>query len=166
MLATTSSKGKAVALKKLEVAHIINHKDIPNRGKTARALTPNGVGLDYIVEVAGEECRPVARRNQNLISCVDSLTMLEGEKSTSLLQTLIKIHKVRGALVDSLQLFEDIKRTIEAAKIKPIVNQTTFQVKNLLQSSRCKQERKKVKIKGERHVTVEAQKWCPLFVPK
>jgi NADPH:quinone reductase-like Zn-dependent oxidoreductase len=48
VIATTSSASKAETLKKLGVDHIINYKDEPNWGEKAKALTPNGEGVNHV----------------------------------------------------------------------------------------------------------------------
>ena len=53
VIATTSSKEKADTLKKIGADHIINYKEDPNWGETAAKLTPGGLGVNHVVEVAG-----------------------------------------------------------------------------------------------------------------
>lgn len=53
VIATTSSKEKADKLKQLGADHVINYKEDPNWGETAKKLTPGGLGVHHVVEVAG-----------------------------------------------------------------------------------------------------------------
>ncbi|KAM0330563.1 hypothetical protein ACHAQA_003510 [Verticillium albo-atrum] len=145
VVATTSSDQKAEALKKLGAAHVVNYKNTSNWGEAARALTPNGAGFDHIIEVGGESSvvqSLKAIRLEGVITFVGSLTMPEGDKDASLLQTLIKLCTVRGILVGSRQQFEEMNRAIEAAKIKPVVDPKTFAFEDLLEAYQYQLERK------------------------
>ena len=53
VIATTSSPEKAEVLRNLGADHVINYKDHPDWGTVAKALTPNGDGVDHIIEVGG-----------------------------------------------------------------------------------------------------------------
>jgi NADPH:quinone reductase-like Zn-dependent oxidoreductase len=53
VIATTSSDKKAEQLKKLGADHVINYKENPNWGEQAKNLTPNGLGVEHVVEVGG-----------------------------------------------------------------------------------------------------------------
>ena len=53
VIATTSSAAKASKLKELGADHILNYKEDPNWGETARKLTFSNEGVDHIVEVGG-----------------------------------------------------------------------------------------------------------------
>jgi len=53
VIATTSSQEKADILKKYGADHVINYKETPNWGETAKALSPDGLGIEHVVEVGG-----------------------------------------------------------------------------------------------------------------
>jgi NADPH:quinone reductase-like Zn-dependent oxidoreductase len=53
VIATTSSDKKAELLKKYGADHVINYKETPNWGETAKSLTPGGAGVEHVVEVGG-----------------------------------------------------------------------------------------------------------------
>jgi NADPH:quinone reductase-like Zn-dependent oxidoreductase len=40
-------------LKKLGADHVINYKEDPNWGETAKKLTPGGEGATFVIEVGG-----------------------------------------------------------------------------------------------------------------
>lgn len=54
VISTTSSAEKAETLKKLGSDHIINYKETPNYGKKAAKWTPNGEGVNYVIELGGQ----------------------------------------------------------------------------------------------------------------
>jgi len=53
VIATTSSAEKAEMLKKLGADHVINYKETPNWGEKAKELTPDGHGVEHVIEVGG-----------------------------------------------------------------------------------------------------------------
>jgi NADPH:quinone reductase-like Zn-dependent oxidoreductase len=53
VVSTTSSKEKGELLKKYGADAVINYKEDPNWGETAKKYTPNGEGFTYIIEVGG-----------------------------------------------------------------------------------------------------------------
>ena len=53
VIATTSTQEKADRLKSLGADHVLNYKEDPNWGETAKKLTPGGEGVNHVIEVAG-----------------------------------------------------------------------------------------------------------------
>ena len=53
VIATTSSDDKAAQLKKLGADHVLNYKTDEKWGESAKGLTPEGEGVDHVVEVGG-----------------------------------------------------------------------------------------------------------------
>jgi NADPH:quinone reductase-like Zn-dependent oxidoreductase len=53
VIATTSSTEKAKRLEKLGADIVLNYKEDPNWGETAKRLSPGGAGVDHVIEVGG-----------------------------------------------------------------------------------------------------------------
>jgi NADPH:quinone reductase-like Zn-dependent oxidoreductase len=53
VIATTSSTEKAKRLEKLGADIVLNYKEDPNWGETAKRLSPEGAGVDHVIEVGG-----------------------------------------------------------------------------------------------------------------
>src|ERR1700761_2525449 len=53
VIATTSSTEKAKRLEKLGADFILNYKEDPNWGETAKRPSPGGAGVDHVIEVGG-----------------------------------------------------------------------------------------------------------------
>lgn len=129
MIATTSSAEKAEKLKKLGADHIINYKNDPNWGETARKLTPEGAGVDYIIEVGGSgtlEQSFKAIKFEGVISVIGFLGGASPKGQPSILDTLSNICTVRGVYVGSKALMRDMVRAIEANDIHPVVDEKVF----------------------------------------
>lgn len=137
MIATTSSAAKAEKLKQLGADHVINYKEDTNWGKTARELTLGGVGVDHIIEVGGANSLQQSLEAIKFEGVVSIIGFLGGEDVTqSMFQCLHKVCIVRGAVVGSRAMMEDMVAAIEANDIRPVVDPEVFsfdQVKDAYQ---------------------------------
>ncbi|KAF2396618.1 zinc-binding alcohol dehydrogenase-like protein [Trichodelitschia bisporula] len=129
VIATTSSAKKAELLKKLGADHIINYKEDPNWGETAKKLTPNQVGVDHVIEVGG------ATTLKQSLNCIklDGIISLIGfvggnskEPEPSFLEALAHVCTVRAVFVGSRLQMEEMIRAIEANDIHPVVDEKVF----------------------------------------
>lgn len=129
VIATTSSAAKAEKLKKLGADHIINYKDDVNWGETARKLTPEGAGVDHIIEVGGPGTLAQsfkAIKYEGVISVIGFLGGGKDKDQPTILDTLSNICTVRGVYVGSKELMKDMIRAIEANDIHPVVDDKVF----------------------------------------
>lgn len=129
MIATTSSAQKAEKLKKLGADHVINYKDDVNWGETARKLTPEGAGVDHVIEVGGPGTLQQsfkAIKFEGVISVIGFLGGVKSENQPTVLDTLGHICTVRGVYVGSKALMRDMIRAIEANDIHPVVDEKVF----------------------------------------
>lgn len=129
MIATTSSEAKAEKLKKLGADHVINYKSTANWGEVARQLTPDGAGVDHIIEVGGAgtlEQSLKAIKFEGVISVIGFLSGVDPTKQPCILDTLSNICTVRGVYVGSKALMQDMVRSIEANDIHPVVDDKLF----------------------------------------
>ncbi|OIW26318.1 NAD(P)-binding protein [Coniochaeta ligniaria NRRL 30616] len=127
VIATTSSADKAATLKKLGADHVINYRDDPNWGATARKLTPDGAGADHIIEVGGEHTMTQSLSAVKYGGIITLIGFLGGAKpKDSILEALNKICTLRGVFVGSREQMEDMCRAIEANDIHPVVDKKVF----------------------------------------
>jgi NADPH:quinone reductase-like Zn-dependent oxidoreductase len=137
VIATTSSPEKEERLKKLGASHVVNYKTTPEWGAAVRALTPNGEGVDHIVEVGGPNSVRQsldAIKIGGIISMVGFLAGQGNNDQPGLLETLMKLCTVRGLVVGSRDQFLAMNRTIEANNIKPVLDSTEFKLDQLKES--------------------------------
>ncbi|EHY58293.1 hypothetical protein HRR83_004847 [Exophiala dermatitidis] len=135
VIATTSSDEKAKKLKDLGATHVINYKTTPNWGEVAKSLTPNGEGVDHVVEVGGAgtlEQSLKAVKLEGVISIIGFLGGTNKQDMPGLLDALNNLCTVRGILVGSKQQFQEMNRAIEANDIHPVVDSNTFKFENAL----------------------------------
>ncbi|KAJ5509380.1 Polyketide synthase enoylreductase [Penicillium freii] len=129
VIATTSSAEKAEKLKKLGADHVINYKTEPNWGEAARKLTPDGAGVDHIIEVGGSGTLQQSFKCvkfEGIISVIGFLGGVDPKTQPTVLETLSNICTVRGVYVGSKALMRDMIRAIEANDIHPVVDEKVF----------------------------------------
>ena len=127
VIATTSSEKKAEVLKKLGADHIINYREDPQWGETARKLSRNGEGVDHILEVGGEGTMTQslhAIRMEGVISVIGILS--GGGAKDSIMETLTRLCVVRGVYVGSKEQMEEMIKTVEEHDIHPVVDKKVF----------------------------------------
>ncbi|KAL8769941.1 MAG: hypothetical protein Q9209_004188 [Squamulea sp. 1 TL-2023] len=133
IIATTSSVAKADTLRKLGADTVINYKDDPNWGETAKNASPHGLGVDHILEVGGpvtmvqslKACKP-----EGVISIIGFLGGMSKEQP-SFLECLSNVVTVRGVLVGSRLQFQQMNEAIDASRIKPVVDEKVFAFEEL-----------------------------------
>lgn len=133
VIATTSSAAKADTLHKLGADTVINYKDDPNWGETAKKASPHGLGVDHILEVGGPKTMTQslkAIKPEGVISIIGFLGGMSKEQP-SFLECLNNICTVRGVLVGSRLQFEKMNEAIDACGIKPVVDEKVFALEEL-----------------------------------
>ncbi len=129
MIATTSSAEKAEILKKLGADHVINYREDPNWGTTARKLTPNQAGADHIIEVGGEYTMAQSLKAVKFGGIITLIGFLGGAKpKDNILDALSNICTLRGIFVGSREQMEEMCRAIEANDIHPVVDKKVFPI--------------------------------------
>lgn len=127
VISTSSSAEKCETLKKLGADHVINYKEDPKWGETAKKLTTGGAGVDHIVEVGGAgtlEQSCAAIKFEGVISIIG---FLSGQKTDiSAVHALMHICTFRGVYVGSRQQLEDMIACIEANDIHPVIDEKVF----------------------------------------
>lgn len=129
MIATTSSPEKAEKLKQFGADHIINYKTDPNWGETARKLTRDQAGVDYIVEVGGSGTLNQSFKCikfEGIISIIGFLGGVDPKSQPAVIDALTHICTVRGVYVGSKALMNDMVHAIEANNIHPVLDEKVF----------------------------------------
>ncbi|KAH9212014.1 chaperonin 10-like protein [Leptodontidium sp. 2 PMI_412] len=133
VIGTTSSVSKAEILKSLGVQHVINYRDDPNWGETARQLTQGKEGVDFIIEVGGVTTIKQSLKAIKIDGVIGIVGFVGGNTpdQPSFMDVLSQICTVRGLYVGSRLQFEDMNRAIDANNIKPIVDKAVFSLEEL-----------------------------------
>jgi NADPH:quinone reductase-like Zn-dependent oxidoreductase len=127
VIATTSSAEKAEILKKLGADHVLNYREDPNWGEAARKLTPNGEGVDHIIEIGGEGTMTQSLRAIRMEGIISVIGLLSGTPpKENIIEALSRLCTVRGVYVGSKELFEEMVEVIEKHDIHPVLDKKTF----------------------------------------
>ncbi|GAB7332772.1 hypothetical protein MBLNU13_g04505t1 [Cladosporium sp. NU13] len=138
VVGTTSSKAKADRLKALGAHHVINYKEDPNWGSTARQLTPEGAGFDFVIEVGGASTLKqsvAATKMEGILAVVGIVGGVQSEEDDrevpSLLQAWLSCITVRGIAVGSRAQLEDFIAFVESCGLEPVVEDRVFGLKEV-----------------------------------
>jgi NADPH:quinone reductase-like Zn-dependent oxidoreductase len=129
VIATTSSNAKADILKELGADHVINYTTDPGWGETAKSLTADHVGVQYIVEVGGPASMAQSLKAVKPGGIISVVGFLGGysKHQPSFLEVLLHACIARGVAVGSRRQFEDMSRAIDACGIKPLIDERVFE---------------------------------------
>jgi NADPH:quinone reductase-like Zn-dependent oxidoreductase len=132
VISTTSSAEKAERLRALGAHHVINYKADPNWDQTARQLTPDGAGFDFVIEVGGVNTLKqslAATKMEGVMAIVGIVGGVDAEetrKLPSLLDAWLSTIIVRGIAVGSRAQFVGMNAFVEASGLKPVVDEREF----------------------------------------
>jgi NADPH:quinone reductase-like Zn-dependent oxidoreductase len=132
VVSTTSSAEKAERLRALGVHHVINYKADPDWGQTARRLTPEGAGFDFVIEVGGVNTlkQSLAATKMEgimaIVGIVGGVNVEDARLVPSLLDAWLSTITVRGIAVGSRAQFEEMNAFVEETGLKPVVDEREF----------------------------------------
>lgn len=127
VIATTSSEKKAEVLRKLGADHVINYREDPHWGQTARKLTPNNEGVDHVIEVGGAGTMTQSLHAIRMEGVISVIGVLSGtQPKDNIMESLARLCTVRGVYVGSREQMEAMGEFMEEHKIHPIVDKTVF----------------------------------------
>jgi NADPH:quinone reductase-like Zn-dependent oxidoreductase len=132
VVSTTSSTEKAERLKALGATHVINYRNDPGWGQTARQLTPEGAGFDFVIEVGGVNTLKqslAATKMEGILAIVGIVGGVEARDARlvpSLLDAWLSTITVRGIAVGSRTQFEELNAFVEETGLRPVVDERVF----------------------------------------
>ncbi|KAF5563658.1 alcohol dehydrogenase [Fusarium napiforme] len=144
VVATTSSQEKADRLKRLGATLVINYRENATAwGKEARSLTPNGVGFDMVVDIGGNETLKQsleAVRPYGSIQVVGAVA--QDTEAVPMMGALMFTCTIRGFLMGSQNQYKDLVRYIDEKKLKPVYDNTVFELADAKEAYRKLKEQK------------------------
>ncbi|KAI0830273.1 NAD-P-binding protein [Trametes gibbosa] len=126
VIVTSSSDEKLKLAKKLGATHTVNYKTTPNWDEEALKIT-GGVGVDHILEVGGPG---TLMQSANAISYGGTISIIgylagqdRGDAVAALpIKMLSKAIVMRGIIIGSRVLYENMNRLISAVKMHPVID--------------------------------------------
>ena len=101
----------------------------PTWGETVKSLTPDGQGVDNIIEVGGlgtlhQSLKAI--KLEGIISVIGSVSGGESASVPTILDCWLKMCTARGVAVGSRAMMEEMVAAIEANDIHPILDKESF----------------------------------------
>ena len=113
-------------MKKLGADHVLNYKTDPTWGETARKLTPDGEGVDHVIEVGGEATLGQslkATKHEGIISIIGMVGSGRTGEVPQIMDALSSVVIFRGVYVGSKEMMEEMVDAIEANDIRPVLDE-------------------------------------------
>lgn len=135
VIATTSSDEKGQILKKMGADHVINYRQNPNWGEMAKKLTPNGEGVDKVLELGGKGTVSESVKAIKYEGVMAAIGLLGGEMpKESIMEPLVRVFIVRGVYVGPRDMMEDMAKLVEDKNIHPVLDKKEFTLDQLRQA--------------------------------
>lgn len=128
VVATSSSEAKAEKLKALGAREVVNYRQTPSWGKLVKEMTPEGRGFDYVVDVGGDATLGQSLEAVRIEGVVVAAGMVGGptEGSVPMMAVLGSVCTVRGVILGTKQMFEEMIEFVDDRGIKPVVDEKGF----------------------------------------
>jgi len=122
VIATSSSDAKLARLRELGADEVINYREDPDWGLTARRLT-DGRGVDHVLDVGGPATLAqsmLATRVGGHVALIGVLTGVEGQLPLAL--ALGRQLRLQALVVGSRRQQQDMVRALEASTLRPVID--------------------------------------------
>jgi NADPH:quinone reductase-like Zn-dependent oxidoreductase len=126
VIATTSSDEKAVRLKQLGAHHVVNYSEDANWGDTAKRLSFDKRGADFVIEIGGSNTMTQSLKAVALGGQIAVLGMRAGQQAVSNPGPHSAMCTVRRIFVGSRLQFEQMCRAISVSGLRPVVDPVEF----------------------------------------
>ncbi len=121
VIATTSSPARADVLTRLGAAAVVNYREDPRWGATARDLA--GGRIDLVVEVGGADTLDQSLRIVRPGGTIALIGVLSGAMATiNLPLAVMRQVRLQGVTCGDREAFEAMLRSIEASAIDPVID--------------------------------------------
>jgi len=122
VIATSSSEAKLARLRELGADEVINYREDPQWGLTARRLTGSR-GVDHVVEVGGPDTllqSMLAARVGGHIALIGVLSGVDGQLPIGL--ALARQLRLQGLAVGNRRQQQDMVQALEASALRPVID--------------------------------------------
>lgn len=122
VIATSSSDAKLARLRALGADEVINYREDPEWGMTARKLT-GGRGVDHVLDVGGPDTLAqsmLAARVGGHVALIGVLTGIDSQLPLGL--ALGRQLRLQALVVGSRRQQQDMVRALEASTVRPVID--------------------------------------------
>ncbi|KAK8117483.1 Zinc-type alcohol dehydrogenase-like protein [Apiospora kogelbergensis] len=129
VIATTSSDAKADRLRSLGAQHVLNYRSQAGWGAAAKELTPEGRGVDHVVDIGGAPTLAQsleAIRRDGVVTVVGMIAGGASANTPDAMSALYRICVLRGVLLGSRNMFRNMVQFFHEKKIEPAVDDVSF----------------------------------------
>ena len=124
--ATSSSPEKLDLLKRLGADHVVNHREDADWGKTVMGLT-GGRGVDHVVDIGGAETLKQSMRALKPGGTITMIGVVTGPKAELNVPIVaMQALRLQGANAGSRLMLERMVDAIAANGMKPVIDETAF----------------------------------------
>lgn len=135
VVAITSSDAKADRLLSLGARHVINYRKNSNWGELAKAFTPEGRGIDHVVDVVGATTMAESLSALRLHGLITVAGMIGGfgggEQAPDVMSALWKLCVFRGIYLGSRSMFNDMVQFLEQKEVRPALDDIVFSLEDV-----------------------------------
>jgi len=121
VIATSSSDEKLTKLLELGADEVINYRDNEDWDATVLKLTGR-VGVDHVVEVGGAGTLGRSLNAVRIGGHVAMIGALTGAAAFNPITVFMKAVRLQGIFVGSRQMFSDLLKAVDTAKLLPVVD--------------------------------------------
>lgn len=131
VFATSSSPEKLELLRKLGAAHVVNHREDPEWGKTVMGMT-GGRGVDHVVDIGGAETLKQSMRALGPGGTVSMIGVVTGTKAELNVPIVaMQALRLQGANAGSRLMLQRLADAVEKNDLKPVIDRTIFKLSEL-----------------------------------
>lgn len=127
VVATTSNEDKGTLLKDLGASDVINYRTTPDWATPAKALTPDGRGFDFVIDVGGNATLSQSLQAARTDGIIQVAGMVGGQADSVPLLGLMGSNVIaRGTLLGTRRMMRDMVEFVEEKGVKMAVDKTQF----------------------------------------
>ncbi|KAI0127897.1 hypothetical protein BJ170DRAFT_393618 [Xylariales sp. AK1849] len=137
VIATTSSDAKAERLRALGARYVLNYRTGPNWGTDARNLTPDGRGVDHVVDVGGQLTLAEsmnAVRLDGLITLTGMVAGVSDVPGPEAMSALSRLYVMRGIMLGTRNMMKEMIAWFEEKGLKPAVDDAVYELEDAIKA--------------------------------
>jgi len=123
---------------------VVNYNTMPDWGEKAKALTPEGRGINHVVDIAGQTTMAQslkAVREYGLVTLAGLAGEFTANNTVDIMGAMFHLCAIRGILLGTHRMLRDMVRFVEERNVQIAVDDVEFK----LEDAKSAYERLKLK---------------------